>query len=240
MAQLRLPPMTPGVDIMVLLQMPPPMPEALLPAGRPDIRLVLLDSVGVAQSRNAALEQAQGTYLLFADDDVALDMGGVLAIRAHLRDHPALDMAVGRLLGPGPARNAPRAKRLRLTNSAHIGTPQLMVRRDRIRARGILFDTRFGLGARHPLGEEFIFVTDALKAGLRGVHLPLAVGAHPHQSSGTNWADQTLLHARAAVLQRVFGRAVLPFALVFAWRHRAHMGGLRGMAGFVVRSLRRP
>ncbi len=243
-AHLVLPPATDGVDILILLQAPPAHLADLLPevtsGHRPDVRLVTLDSTGVAKSRNAALDLADAGHLLFADDDVILDMAGVLRLHGHLGRTPGLDMIAGRLLGPqGPVR-ARGPHRLRLTNSAHIGTPQLMIRLHRIRARGIRFDTRFGLGEKHPLGDEFIFVSDALKAGLTGLYLPVAVGLHPTPSSGINWSDAHLLPARAAALNRVFGAFVLPFALAFAWRHRQRIGGLGGIARFVAQSLRRP
>ena len=230
--QICLPPPTPGCTVLVLAQEKPADAAPICP----DLRLIALPGRGVSASRNAALAYAETTFVLFADDDVTLDMGAVLALRDHLLQHPGQAMAVGRLGAPGRPDTA-RTGPLRRTNVARIGTPALMIRLAPFRAAGLGFDLRFGLGTGFPLGEEFIFVADALAAGLQGAHLPVEVGQHPSPSSGDNWADPGVLRARAAALHRVFGAATLPYALAFVWRHRARIGGGRAMARFIRQSL---
>lgn len=258
-----LPPPTPDCVVLVLAQemsadaVPDAAPDVGLTGSenRADLRLIALPGRGVAASRNAALACADTDFLLFGDDDVTLNMGAVLQMRAHLAADPGQAMVVGHLSGPDrpdpprpdPPRTEPlRTGPLRPGNAGRVGTPALMIRLAPFRSRGLRFDERFGLGASYPLGEEFIFVTDALQAGLRGSWLPVLVGHHPGPSSGANWADPVALRARAAALHRVFGARVLPYALGFAWRHRARLGGpgklhrLRGMTGFVAACLRQP
>ena len=55
------------------------------------------------------------------------------------------------------------------------------------------------------LGDEYIFITDALRAGLAGVHLPITVAVHPVESSGSKWGTTEDLQARSKVFTRVFG-----------------------------------
>jgi hypothetical protein len=239
--QLILPPPTPGCEVIVLAQDAP----AQSAIARPDLRLIPLPGRGVSASRNAALACIETEFLLFGDDDVTLNMDAVMQMRDHLAADPGLAMVVGQLDGPHRT-DTIRTGPLRRTNVGRIGTPALMIRLPAFRAAGLEFDLHFGLGTDYPLGEEFIFVTDALAAGLRGAYLPLVVGTHPAPSSGDNWADPVLLRARAAALHRVFGVRTLPYALGFAWRHRARLGGpgilekLAGMLGFVRSCLQKP
>ena len=228
-AGIVLPPPRPGWDILIVQQQP--VPGLALPA-RPDVTLLALPGRGLSASRNAALAAAQGDLMLVSDDDMLPDADGIAALAAHLAAHPDLALVAGQRRGV--ARAYPAAPHpLRRRNAARIASPELMLRLAPVRAAGLRFDTRFGLGTALPLGEEFIFVTDALRAGLRGVYLPLAVGTHPPVSSGDDWDDPVRTRARAAALQRVFGRAVAPWALAFALRHWRDLGGLAGVSGFV-------
>ncbi|MFM8383510.1 MAG: hypothetical protein ACKN96_00780, partial [Actinomycetota bacterium] len=52
---------------------------------------------------------------------------------------------------------------------------------------------------------EYIFIADALRAGLAGVHLPITIAVHPVESSGSKWGTTEDLQARSKVFTRVFG-----------------------------------
>lgn len=233
-AQIVLPPVRAGWDVLILLQGADP---AHPPPARPDVTVLVLPGRGLSASRNAAIDAARGEFLLLSDDDMLPDAAGLAALAAHLAARPDLGLVVGRRLGVARAYPA-RPHPLRRTNIARIATPELMLRVAAVRAAGLRFDTRFGLGAALPLGEEFIFVADALKAGLRGEYLPHPVGTHPPVSSGDDWQDGPRRQARAAALARVFGRLRGPYALAFALRHWRDLGGAGGVAGFVAAALR--
>jgi len=207
--------------------------------GRDDVRVLPLDGQGVAASRNAALDAARTPYLLFGDDDVTLDLAGVRRLWAVLRDDPALAVVTGRRTGPVPARYAGQGHSLRLWNTAKTATPEILLRVAPVRAAGVRFDTGFGIGAPHPLGDEYVFLTDALKAGLKGRFEPIAIGDHPDDSTGTDWSDPVLLRARVAVLRRVFGPLAGPMRLAFALKNRhrlkdAYGGTVGGVLGFAL------
>lgn len=56
---------------------------------RAPARLIVRAEAGVAQARNAGLQEAQGSCVLFLDDDDLLMDGGVAALREALHAHPA-------------------------------------------------------------------------------------------------------------------------------------------------------
>lgn len=105
---------------------------------------------------------------------------------------------------PKTGRRAARY-RLRKLIAGRACSPELMVRVDAVRAAGMQFDTRFDVGAQHPVGEDYIFVCDMLGARLRGAAFPVVTGAHSGLSTGDNWTDTGILNARRTLLHRCFG-----------------------------------
>ncbi|KAA0912326.1 glycosyltransferase [Aquicoccus porphyridii] len=230
---LDLPAPCPGLDYVVLVQKPgtTPCPEAI--AARPDVSVHILDTIGLSRSRNTAFDVATGSLLVFADDDMTLDPAGFHRLARAFAEDPKLGFAAGwrsdRL--PGTGRRG-RVHRLHHFNAGRVCAPELMVRRDTIDAAGLRFDPDFGLGARFGLGEEYVFVTDALKAGLKGLSLPVAVGRHPSESTGDNWQRPDLMRARMAMLKRVFGAWAPLVRGLYALRYRRRIGDPRRVLAF--------
>lgn len=181
--------------------------------------------LGVAKSRNAAIEIANRRYLLFCDDDVTIDPNGVSETVAHLRATGAA-IALGRTRNPDGSwrknygSDKPRA--LTWYNSAKAATYELIVDCHQIRKAGIKFDERFGAGTVPHLGDEFLFILSALRAGLIGHAVPYALGTHPKKSSGMVW-DERSLKARALVLNEAFGVTAPIVRTAFALKHRGQL-----------------
>ncbi len=221
------------IDYLILLQAPEAAPigraEALL-EGRTDVTIVPCSDRGLSNSRNAGLRQAKGDLVLFSDDDVTLEVGGILALRAAFVADPALVLAAGWRAERLPAH--PRRAQLTRFNSGRICAPEFMVRRKDTLSLGVWFDPDFGLGAPHGVGEDYIFITDLLRRGGKGLALPVVTGSHPHASTGEHWGDPVLLAARRAVLARVFGRWAGLVRIAYAFRHRARFATVAQMFSF--------
>ncbi|MHB1101963.1 MAG: hypothetical protein ACYC0C_04105 [Devosia sp.] len=209
---------------------------ATITGRRPDIGIMLLRGRGVAASRNAALAFCQTEALLFTDDDVSLLAAGMVSLIAEFEADPVLDLIAGQTLletGTPEKRYPPGPRPLTAYNCARIGTVELAVRPRRIVARGIVFDTSFGAGTENFLGDEYIFVVDCLRAGLKGAYCPIPLAVHSGPSSGLDFGSETATRARARVFERVFNPAIAPLVkLAFLWRHRARLGSLRKLWRF--------
>ena len=189
-----------GVRFLVLVQLPVPAPEGLEAhlqhlAARPDIEVRRLEgSRGAARSRNAAIAAAETPLLLFADDDQGFDPAGWQQLRQLFAARPQLDFLCARLRVPeggwrkpyGPERIRP-ARRL---NCLKLGTPEMALRLAPVRAAGVQFDPRFGAGGQWPAGDEFIFASDCLTAGLRGCHVPVGLGEEVRANGGMAIIDE--------------------------------------------------
>ncbi|MEY3374614.1 MAG: hypothetical protein RIT18_1245, partial [Actinomycetota bacterium] len=137
----------------------------------PQTKLVELKSRGVAKSRNAALKYASGKYLIFGDDDITFDESGISTLIEHFESHPECSIILAQTSDEtGTLRKSYPSKPHKLSkfNSAKAATYEMMVRVDAIRRAGVNFDENFGAGAENFLGDEYIFIADALNKGLKG------------------------------------------------------------------------
>lgn len=222
-------------EILVIVQNPDESSYVFNGSGA---RLIELKSRGVAKSRNAALERASGKYLLFGDDDITFDENGIERAVDYLEKHPDCSILLLRAVDEtGVLRKnyVERESAIKLTNSARAATYEMMVRVDAIRAKGIRFDENFGAGVVNYLGDEFIFIADALRAGLKGVHLPVVIALHPKESSGSRWGSPEDLAARATVFNRVFGWKAPIFKAAFLLRTNNPFPGLRKALKFIFK-----
>lgn len=230
----------PGIDYLVLVQEAEADPRiaghlAALEA-RDDVTVARLDTLGLARSRNAGLDRARGAVVLVADDDVTHPPGAFDAVRGFFRDHPEAALLVGVSLGAdGAPRRQPVAARLSRWNAGRAASHEIAFRAAPVRATGVRFDERFGIGAGTPtyLGEEYVFLADCLAAGLHGRHLPVAVSVHPAPSTGDGWAGPEAARARAAVLGRVFGPLAPVARGAFALKNRRRFGSAADVLAFL-------
>ena len=192
-------------------------------------KLVELKSKGVAKSRNAALDRASGEFLLFGDDDMRFIDSGITEALEYFKAHPDCAIILARAVDEdGKLRRnyVDEVTPLKLTNSARAATYEMLVRVDALREKEIRFDENFGAGATNYLGDEYILIADALRAGLKGVHLPAKIAMHPKESSGTRWGSEADLAARAKVFSRVFGWSAPIYRAAFLLRTNNPWPGL--------------
>ena len=201
------------------------------------VRVLALNSTGVAKSRNAVLAAARGRVLLFADDDVELRLSGIDEALAAFEDDPHLALVLGQAVdeqGRLRKRYPSAAAALTRCNSAKAATYEMMVRPAALRARKVWFDEDFGAGAPKYLGDEYILIADAVRRGLRCMFLPCVLAVHPTTSSGSGFGTPRDAAARAAVFDRVFGRAAAVARLAFLLRAPRRFGSVRLATGFVL------
>lgn len=207
---------------------------------RQDVRVIRLDSRGVTASRNTAIREAAGEVLLFGEEDVTWLPSGVDEVLAIFDDNPRLAVFLGRAqTETGALRKRYPSYRELVTvwNSARVGTIELAIRPEAIRRAGVEFDEAFGAGTENFLGDEYIFVADALRAKLKCEYFPVTFSEHPAESSGTQFGTLADAQARSRVFDRVFGWfAIVPRAALWA-RNPARFGplglGLRFVIGAV-------
>ena len=195
---------------------------------------------GVTKSRNTVLRSTKTKYLLFADDDIAFIGKGIESAVSYLEAHPNCDLVLAQVIdADGALRKAYPTREEKLTrfNSAKAGTIEMIVRVDSIRSKRVNFDENFGAGAENYLGDEYIFITDLLKAGGSAAFLPITIAIHSEDSSGSRWGTEPDLRARAMVFQRVFGFTAPLIRTAFVFKNFQKFAGTKNLYKFIFGKL---
>ena len=199
--------------------------------------LVEVAGKGVAKSRNQAILNTKTDLLIFGDDDVVFhpaELNQAIKKFEHDPDLALLLLAAKDETGQ-PRKQYPASDRkLTLFNSARAATYEMMIRVSQVKQLEVKFDERFGAGAELYLGDEYIFISDLIKAGAKCEFSPIFVATHPSDSSGELWGTDTDRKARAAVFDRVFGSGAVFVRLAFGLRRLKMLGGFKQLLLFVI------
>lgn len=226
-------------EILIIIQ-DPKNSSASVPAAfakRKDVRVINLSSYGVAKSRNEALRNAAGQYLIFADDDIIFSEDGLAAAVAHLDTAPNTAFLLGAAVDEsGALRKVYPTSVTGLTkfNSAKAATYEMIVRVAASRNANVWFDEAFGAGAVNYLGDEYIFIADLINKKLRCEFAPIILAQHPTDSSGSGWGTERDVIARSKIFTRVFGEPLATFVRIgFGLKHAARIGSARLIFRFI-------
>lgn len=186
-----------------------------------DSRIQVFDTAetGLSRSRNRALHHATADIVVIADDDVRHPPAAPATVARAFAAHPRADIITFQAQTPSGApfkRYPTRPRRHTARSLMRVSSWEIALRLASIRAAGLRFDERFGLGAKFPTGEENIFLLDALRRGLNLRYEPQVIAIHPAASSGADFSTAAAVIAKGAAFQRMFGAAFLPVALAFA------------------------
>ena len=113
----------------------------------------------------------------------------------------------------------------RLTHFEILNTSsvELIFKNESIKRVNLKFDENFGLGAEFAIGEEAIFVADAVKKGLKIGFVPEVLVTHAHNSTGHRIVVSTQYFIHSAVFYRIYGKIYLfwiALKLFFDLKHR--------------------
>jgi hypothetical protein len=96
-----------------------------------------------------------------------------------------------------------------------VSSIEITFKAEAIHRENISFDEQFGLGGVYQSGEEYVFLTDAIRHGLKAQYFPSAIAIHPAESSGKVINNEIFI-AKGAMMHRVFGFIGNIFLLLFA------------------------
>lgn len=191
---------------------------------RNDINYVKNKTIGVGSNRNNAIRnRVPASYYLFADDDLCYNENWYNIIVDVAKQHSNYDVFVFMLNSPdnNPLKKYPFSERvLRFSNLTWIGAPEICVSKNFFYQYNIFFDERFGPGSEYHVGEDFIFITDAYKAGAIIYFFPFPIATHSHSSTGTN-KSKSIAYGRGAMFARVFGWKSVIVDIIFAVKKRS-------------------
>lgn len=185
---------------------------------RDDVTFFVTYEKGLSKSRNQAIKNACSEICLIADDDIELVECAEKKILDAFRDNPDADIITFQIQESLERRSKNYEEQpfwYDFKKLSSVSSIEIAVKRSSIKNADLYFDESFGLGTKYPIGEEYIFLTDAYKKGLKILYWPEVIVSHPHPSSGGR-LDNNVICARGAVFARVFGLKALFVNLYFS------------------------
>lgn len=159
------------------------IPEAL--AGRDDFSIEIFNDKGVAINRNHLLQSpTDAEFILFGDDDTNYSADGLNALIIAFDMHPAADVICCRYTNSGVYPKPYSQSVFNLLNPPrgwYVSLVEMAVRRDSL--KNIKFADSIG-STRLFCGEETILLHDLLKAGKKGLFVPIDICTHDALSTG--------------------------------------------------------
>lgn len=141
---------------------------------------------GVGLNRNNSLMRANADICLFADDDmIYLDDYERIVIEA-FQSLTNADVIIFNLKEENPSRYIiEKIHRVRWYNYLRYGTARIAIKLRTIRLNGIYFNQCFGGGTEYSHGEDNLFLTSCLRAGLKIYAYPAVIAKLTEEREST-------------------------------------------------------
>lgn len=178
------------------------------------IRIFSVKGKGLTKSRNFALRNSAADICLLCDDDEVFHKGyenKIIRAYEKIRDADVIIFDMGNR----PSAFPKKVKRLGFIDTMKVSSWQISFRRESILKKGIAFDEDMGAGTPNGAEEEFKFLTDCRRAGLKIYYVP-AVIADVAQESSTwfNGFDKTFFINRGNTTRYIMG---LPLSVMYGF-----------------------
>ncbi|MCS3601276.1 glycosyltransferase involved in cell wall biosynthesis [Buttiauxella sp. BIGb0471] len=150
-----------------------------------NVRYISSHDVGLSRSRNLAIKYAQSDYIWIMDDDVSIKDDAkqyIQKLAEKYSDTPLL--VVSHTLTNENENENEKIKVLNIVSATCICSIDMIIKVSKI--RGLLFDTNFGLGARYPSGEEYIFACKLINSGQKLIKSNKICSYHPDITNVNN------------------------------------------------------
>lgn len=178
---------------------------------------------GLSKSRNRAIEYCDSDIALISDDDVEYIENFEEIIVKSFEENPDVDIITFQIKTPDGELFKDNYQKFKFMHNMRsimkVSSIEIAFRINSIKIKKLKFDEKFGLGTNYPTGEEVIFLSDALKQGLKILYIPLPIVFHPKESSGGMFKDNPkLIQAKGAMFYRIFGIWGYLVSFLFAFK----------------------
>lgn len=191
------------IDILVINQTEK---ESLLVSENQNIKVLNSFYKGLSYSRRLAIEKASGDICLLADDDVVYIEGFNDIIVSAFEKYEAADIITFQMVDEDGHLFRDYQDIVK-HNEATVYTANSVVIAFKLKSvkDKVGFNPHFGLGNQFEVADEYVFLRNALNAGLRIYFEPKVILKHPKFSSGQDMASDRLIYGRSALYYKYNG-----------------------------------
>lgn len=185
------------------------------------IRMFSYNERGLTKSRNKAIENSDGDICVVADDDLNyVDNYEQLIINAYKKYPEASIIAFD---VPSTNNSRPTSSlsegNIDFLHTLKVSSFQITFKLKEINYKGIRFNEYFGAGARYTCGEEHIFLSEALKKGLKIKYVNSKIAYVDHnESTWFNGFDEKLFRTKGAMFYQMSPKLSYLLILQYAVR----------------------
>lgn len=142
------------------------------------VQMITKNERGLSKSRNCAISNSKSDICVIADDDITYTNDYSKIIQKAYLDNPNADIIAFQVerVGPGKKVFRKKAKWENYLSCMKISSVEITFRRKSIIDNNILFNENLGAGAHFLMGEENVFLYEAMKKKLKVLYLPIKIG----------------------------------------------------------------
>lgn len=191
------------IDIVVINQT---KKESLLVSDNQNVKVFNSFEKGLSKSRNLAIEKASGDICLLADDDVIYVEGFKDIILSAFDNHDDADIITFQMVDfeGNLFRDYQDIVKHDETTVYTVNSVVIAFRLQSVKEK-VDFNPHFGLGTQFEVADEYVFLREALRAGLTIYFEPKVILKHPKFSSGQDVASDRLIYGRSALYYKYYG-----------------------------------
>lgn len=181
---------------------------------------------GVGLSRNNALLRADGDICLFADEDIVYRKGAAKAVTDAFEEHPEADMLLFNIKVQPSRRTywTESCHRVHLYNCGRYPAYSFALRTGRLHGKNLTYSLLFGGGAKYSNGEDSLFISDCIRAGLKVYAVPVEIGEEvPRPSTWFNGYHEKFFYDRGVLYHALYGRLAVLMGMRFLLKNREEM-----------------
>jgi glycosyltransferase involved in cell wall biosynthesis len=164
------------VDILVVVQFSEQ--EGLFLEG--GSRVIFTTESGLSKSRNKVIDYCETEYFWILDDDVLPTIQDIKKILTSIEEK-SIDIFIGQIRcsdRDGDYKDYSRSRSGKL-GLLRVSSIEVIVKKDFVLDKKIIFNEQLGLGSRNPAGEEICFLLDAYSAGAKFKFINENIISHP-------------------------------------------------------------
>lgn len=152
--------------------------QEIITEGKNIIKFISSAQRGLSNSRNLAIQNSEADICLIADDDITYNEDYEKVVLDAYKKNPKADIIVFQVTRYGGSRTKKYTNKVKWLNyltCLRVSSVEITFKRKCIVENNITFNPLMGSGAEFYLGEENIFLYDALKSGLKILYIPIDI-----------------------------------------------------------------
>ena len=189
------------------------------------IKMITTSDRGVGKNRNNAIMHATADICLFADDDLIYVDKYDEIVRNAFKEVPQADIIIFNIEAIGKKvkgrRMNTKIKKLHMFNVLNYGAPRIAIKREKLLKKNIWFSLLYGGGAPYSSGEDSLFLTEAIRKGMKIYTYPVKI-ADIEQGTSTWFSGYTVKYFedRGIWIANAFPKLKYLLSLYYSYRFR--------------------